>query len=1384
MEVSKDKTYHFVVACSTDFNLKLSFEPRIYLRVLSPASGAPIVAGEPAVLQVIPSDSSATWTSVEFYANNTSIGVCTNQPFRVSWTTSAVGQYQITSKIVNNSGGTNTSWPTTLQVYPPNDSFDHAEVLNGTSLTFDSSNSFASLEAGEPEHGNMPCDLSVWWSWTAPNDGVVRIALAGHESFQWPLIGAYEGSSVSNLTTLGSGWGSYSSATVFPVRAGRIYHFAVAGGYGSSGAFTFTFSFTAAPANDKFDNSSNLSGSSSVFSGTTDGASVEPGEPNHSWWAQANSVWWHWTAPVSGQVTISCEEAGAWLLLGIYRGSSITNLQSMGGQANSYYHGMRPVTFDAVCGVTYHIAVDGYTGYMSENYFNEYVNGRGPFRFKLELARISLLSPTNGSSFLAPESIELAASPDNVNHSVVQVEFYDGDTMLGTVSSLPYKFIWARPTLGMRKLTARVVDSIGSTNSSAPVLVRIAPANDAFRDRVQLNGAALTITGSISGASSETGEPAHKWYSGTNSVWYSWAAPGEGTATITPTGSDAVLLDVFTGGVFPELARVSETLGSATSFKTSPGQIYQLQVDGGYGWTGDFSLHIAFTPRPAGPANDNFANRIQLTSANQTVYGNNANATLEPGEPRHGPTTAASVWWTWTPPLSGWAVIDTGGGAFLPATAIYTGVELSSLALVASSPETYVTRFPVVAGTPYQIAICGRYHEYFTGPVQFSLRVSPFLVSLIEPGTGSVLTNSTPVTLMANAADNVRFIHFYDGDTLLGAATNRPFAFSWTNPAVGDHLLTAKTTTDAGEIESSAPVKITVRAPEPPTVRILAPLSGEIPEQCLIQNQSEVLNADGRIFSVEFLDGTNLLGSAFAPVFSMVWSNASCGSHQLICKATDQLGSNYTSDPVNLMIRPSNDSFERRKPAYGTSFALPGTNSFASAEPGELLIDGASGKTLWWTWTAPSDALVAISVSADFLQGIRGETSNPNNSFSYGPLVGVFVGGNITNLSLIASNSSRYYPGYGLGEWVVSTNLFFKARAGTNYSIAVDSVNFSAGGFAVHFDANRTEPPLNDDFVDRLAVTGAAVAAAGDNWFASSETGEPGFDPTSGSSVWWTWRAPFSGRVSIDLLTRFAARLGVFEGAGIAHLDPVTIAPQHTSFNARGGVTYQIGVAGVAGAEGIFNWSLALTPAPLNDSFEDRSLLRGTDPEFEGTTVNSTRQAEEPLLPGSVNGASVWYDWVAPVSGTVTLTLVSSAASPVAVFTGPSLGELTLLAAVSDPSETHQLQFYAFAGSAYKIAVADQAGRETTFTARLECPPLLPNLTKASSMSVGHEGFRLVLHGVKGQAYIVQASTNLTDWVTLAMDTMPGDQAEFLDSEAAGNSERFYRVLPLEALFP
>ena len=73
------------------------------------------------------------------------------------------------------------------------------------------------------------------------------------------------------------------------------------------------------------------------------------------------------------------------------------------------------------------------------------------------LPTVSITSPANNAIFNEPATVVInAAAADNV--STAKVDFYNGNTLLGSDNSSPYSYTWSGVTKGMYMLTAAATD--------------------------------------------------------------------------------------------------------------------------------------------------------------------------------------------------------------------------------------------------------------------------------------------------------------------------------------------------------------------------------------------------------------------------------------------------------------------------------------------------------------------------------------------------------------------------------------------------------------------------------------------------------------------------------------------------------------------------------------------------------------------------------------------------------------------------------------------------------------------------------------------------------------------------------------------------------------
>jgi hypothetical protein len=91
---------------------------------------------------------------------------------------------------------------------------------------------------------------------------------------------------------------------------------------------------------------------------------------------------------------------------------------------------------------------------------------------------IALSAPASGASYVAPATVNLAASVTANGHTITKVQFYNGSALLGEDASAPYGFAWTNVSAGAYALKARAVYDSGKTvdSVSASITVNGLPA--------------------------------------------------------------------------------------------------------------------------------------------------------------------------------------------------------------------------------------------------------------------------------------------------------------------------------------------------------------------------------------------------------------------------------------------------------------------------------------------------------------------------------------------------------------------------------------------------------------------------------------------------------------------------------------------------------------------------------------------------------------------------------------------------------------------------------------------------------------------------------------------------------------------------------------------
>jgi len=269
-----------------------------------------------------------------------------------------------------------------------NNNFANAQTISGSSGSVNGNNTGATKEIGEPFHAGDSGGSSVWYRWQAPASAPVTFVTAG-SNFD-TLLAVYTGNSVSALTSIISNddvsFSDLSSRVTFNAVAGTTYSIAVDGFAGATGSITLSWSSgPSGPANNNFASAQVLSGNSGSVTGTNTNATKESGEPDHAGNFGGVSVWYQWQAPSSGTATITTAGSNFDTLLGVYTGSAVNNLFEVTSNDDESFPVVLSsrVTFNAVAGTTYRIAVDGFSGASGSIVLNYSIQSGTTIQFSL-----------------------------------------------------------------------------------------------------------------------------------------------------------------------------------------------------------------------------------------------------------------------------------------------------------------------------------------------------------------------------------------------------------------------------------------------------------------------------------------------------------------------------------------------------------------------------------------------------------------------------------------------------------------------------------------------------------------------------------------------------------------------------------------------------------------------------------------------------------------------------------------------------------------------------------------------------------------------------------------------------------------------------------------
>ena len=243
--------------------------------------------------------------------------------------------------------------------------------------------------------------------------------------------------------------------------------------------------------------------------------------------------------------------------------------------------------------------------------------------------------------------------------------------------------------------------------------------------------------------------------------------------------------------------------------------------------------------------------------------------------------------------------------------------------------------------------------------------------------------------------------------------------------------------------------------------------------------------------------------------------------------------------------------------------------------------------------------------------------------------------------------------------------------------------------------------PANDDFANRIAITGTSASVTGSNVGATREPGEPNHAGSSGgASVWWSWVAPVATTVRLDTVgSGFNSILAVYTGTGVSNLTRAAsgvvfytngLYTTQVGFVPTAGIEYLIAVDGVSGSTGSIVLNLVTEVPLILAQPQPQGVPRGSNATFSVTAAGSAPLSYQWKKSGtSIPNAT---------NATMTVTNVQlSSATYYSVVVTNSLGSISSPTVVLSLPVSEPYLFTTIAGNAGSVGSTDGTGDAARF---------------------------------------------------------------------------------------
>lgn len=859
----------------------------------TPASGSLSVNVPTAVNATATPVAGASVTSVEFFANNVSLGTDNTYPYAVSWTPAALGTYTVVAVLIDSNGTQTTSAAHTVTVTAPaapavSITSPAANVVVGVTQTLAATATSTGGTVTQVQYAvngvvlgavtQYPYTLA-WTPVTAGTYVITAVATDNYGtqttttstvtvgtvvgtaptvSFTAPAAAANLAVNSANSLTV-SASANNAGATIAgvqfyvngaPLATVTVFPYTTVWTPLATGSYTLT-----AVAFDTLGNQNTATRSVTVTGGTP--PTVTTSSPTTgAAFAVGNTI------SFSAQVALGSGLINnfKWYVNGLVVHEDLVTPSGQAGGAPPFFN----YQWSPAAAGTYVI-----TGVATDSSGN--VATSAPVTVTVSAVAaptVSITSPSGGSTLPVNSTQTITATASSAAGALSSVEFFANGRSIGVDSQFPYSVAWTPTGAGAYTLTAVATDDLGSQTTSAPVAVTVA--------------------------------------AGSPSLPYVYL-------TSTPTGTN---IAVDTPVVISANAGDPDGTVTGVEFYVN-GQIVGSSTTVPY--------HTVWVPAAAGPSfitavvTDDAGHRVTSAAATLTAVATVGSAPLA-GLSFNNPAIDVPAPGTTPAAIDPFVPVDVQSGSKLIVTALgadsdgtIASVQFFAngtlIATVGASPYYTIYSLGLSDVTLIALVTDNSGNSAYSSPIYVhslaTVGNDTHAVTLVSPVDAATYVEGGQIIFSAThnyGTVNPPKIDFYVNGHPFATTTSAPYQTLLGITQAGTYDIHAVVRSGTSTTVSSV-AHITVTSNTAPTVSLTSPGTGtQYTVGTPLTLTAAASDSDGTIQSVQFLLNGSLLSTAKTAPFTAAWSPGSPGIYTIHALAIDDAGNQTLSAPIVVTI--------------------------------------------------------------------------------------------------------------------------------------------------------------------------------------------------------------------------------------------------------------------------------------------------------------------------------------------------------------------------------------------------------------------------------------------------------------------------------------------------